>query len=116
MSDLTTFLASLREKAEKATLGPWVVDPDTRPGMEWNNHIVTEAGFRVCFMAHSGAADNEATAAHIAAFNPETALALLDVVEAARHAKYDIGPHGMPAWAADLVDALARLSSLASKP
>ena len=36
----------------------WRVDLDNRPGMQWNNHIVDERGHAVCFMAHSGHADN----------------------------------------------------------
>lgn len=38
--------------------GPWYVDPDDRPDMEWNNHVVTADGGRICFMAHSGKRDN----------------------------------------------------------
>ena len=32
---------------------PWYVDPDYRPGMEWNNHILSADSNTVCFMAHS---------------------------------------------------------------
>lgn len=32
---------------------PWHVDPDDRPGMEWNNHILSADGNTVCFMAHN---------------------------------------------------------------
>ena len=36
------------------TPGPWRVDPDERDGMEYNNHVITESGDRICFMAHAG--------------------------------------------------------------
>ena len=43
----------------KHTPGPWIVEPDSRPRMSWNNHIVVETNpeRRICFMAHGG--DNE---------------------------------------------------------
>lgn len=34
---------------------PWYVDPDYRPGMEWNNHILSSDSNTVCFMAHDPA-------------------------------------------------------------
>ena len=37
--------------------GPWVVDEDDRPNMEWNRHIIDSIGHTVCFMAHSNKAD-----------------------------------------------------------
>lgn len=43
---------------ENWTDGPWSIDRDYRPGMAWNNHIVAANGDRICFMAHSGEADN----------------------------------------------------------
>lgn len=36
------------------TKGPWSVEPDHREGMEYNNHVVTGSGDRICFMAHGG--------------------------------------------------------------
>lgn len=52
--------------------GPWQVDHDDRPGMEWNTHIVSapRPHLTVCFMAHGGKNDNsegEANAKLIAA-------------------------------------------------
>jgi hypothetical protein len=38
--------------------GPWSIERDDRDGMDWNNHIVDAYGGRICFMAHSGTADN----------------------------------------------------------
>lgn len=38
---------------------PWYVDPDYRPDMEWNNHVLSADGNTVCFMAHNPD-DNEA--------------------------------------------------------
>lgn len=39
---------------------PWRIDPDDRPDMEWNNHIVSvsEPGTTICFMTHDGTPDN----------------------------------------------------------
>lgn len=56
----------------KHTPGPWAIDPDDRPGMTWNNHIVVadNPDLRICFMANSGKPDNsecEANARLIAA-------------------------------------------------
>jgi len=43
----------LEKLEKKATEGPWAVDPDDRPNMEWNNHIVQlNLGNTICFMAH----------------------------------------------------------------
>lgn len=65
------------------TPGPWAVDPDDRPGMEWNNHIVQQASphIAICFMTHSGKRDNsEAEAnARLIASAPEL-LAALDLL------------------------------------
>lgn len=49
----------LSELEAKACESPWRVDHDSRPEMEWNNHIVYGDGNAVCFMAHSGNDDNE---------------------------------------------------------
>ena len=40
---------------------PWAIDPDDRPNMHWNNHIVSEANpnIAICFMAHDGTEQNE---------------------------------------------------------
>lgn len=40
---------------------PWAVDPDDRPGMDYNNHIVVAASphLRVCFMCHDGPAKQD---------------------------------------------------------
>ena len=45
----------------KHTPGPWSIDPDDRPNMHWNNHIVSEANpnIAICFMAHDGTELNE---------------------------------------------------------
>lgn len=53
----------------KHTPGPWFVDEDQRPDMEWNRHIYGPDGLAVCFMAHSDGKDvarDEANAALIA--------------------------------------------------
>ena len=47
--------------SEQHTPEPWAIDPDDRPNMQWNNHIVSEANqdIAICFMAHDGTEDNE---------------------------------------------------------
>ena len=47
--------------SEQHTTEPWAIDPDDRPNMQWNNHIVSEANqdIAICFMAHDGTEDNE---------------------------------------------------------
>lgn len=54
------------------TKEPWAVDPDERPGMAWNNHIISadNPNMTICFMAHDNTADNiagEANARRIVA-------------------------------------------------
>lgn len=54
------------------TPGPWEIDPDYRPGMSWNRHIVDGSGEgRICFMSNPGELGNhrecEANARLIAA-------------------------------------------------
>lgn len=58
---------------------PWMVDPDDREGMDWNNHVTDANGDRVCFMAHRST-ENEPweNAAHVIAAAPE----LLEALEA----------------------------------
>ena len=58
--------------APKHTQGPWEIDRDTRPGMQWNNHIVQSANrdHAICFMAHTqrdGNAEGRANARRIVA-------------------------------------------------
>lgn len=40
---------------------PWAIDPDDRPNMQWNNHIVSaeNTDIAICFMAHDGTEENE---------------------------------------------------------
>lgn len=56
---------------------PWHVDPDDRPDMEWNNHILSADGNTVCFMAHNPD-DNTAleNAAHVIKAAPDLLEAL----------------------------------------
>jgi len=61
------------------TPGPWEIDPDTRPGMEWNNHIVDSTGnLTICFMSHSGglSPDRDKANARLIAAAPELLEAL----------------------------------------
>lgn len=121
---LDEYLADLAAKAGRATPGPWAItETDHRmrihPGGWCNSDLATWREHK------SGARRGEsprwrgwterekANAAHIAAFSPDVAAALVAVAEAARHAKYEPTLYGAPAWAADLCDALARLTALA---
>ena len=56
---------------------PWHIDPDDRPDMEWNNHIISADGNTVCFMAHNPRG-NEAleSAARLISAAPELLEAL----------------------------------------
>lgn len=79
--------------------GPYAVDPDTRPDMEHNNHIVLAGNpdMRVAFMAHGGRysqAQWDATAALLAAA-PEL-LRKLTVLADEMAATGDALPHGSP--------------------
>ena len=64
------------------TKGPWRVDPDDRPSMEYNNHICNAHG-TICFMAHNGPASQDEfdAAARLIAAAPELYEALAAVAE-----------------------------------
>lgn len=67
--------------------GPWKVDPDHRPGMAWNRHIVFGDGDgRICFMAHSGGGNPERDQANanLIAAAPELYAALDGLLAAPR--------------------------------
>ena len=99
-------LDELERVARAATPGPWHVDEDDRPRMEWNRHIMSSPLEAVCFMAHSGETDparDEATAKHIAAFNPTTVLKLLAVVKASGYVAFS---NGFDAGLPDKMEAL----------
>lgn len=61
------------------TPGPWIADPDDRPGMEWNIHVVQadSPDNRICFMTSNG--PSEANARLIAAA-PDLLAALTTLV------------------------------------
>lgn len=66
--------------------GPWAVDPDDRPGMAYNRHIVlaNDPNQRICFMAHDGLEGDHAfkATAYLIAAAPElydAIVAILDV-------------------------------------
>lgn len=54
MTSILSRLQAIYEMAEKACAAPWTIDPDDRPDMYWNNHILDADGDAVCFMAWSG--------------------------------------------------------------
>jgi hypothetical protein len=63
------------------TPGPWFVDEDDRPGMEWNRYSGPQLA--VCFMAHSDgkAPERDAANARLIAAAPELLEALRKLVE-----------------------------------
>lgn len=72
--------------------GPYKVDPDDRPGMEWNNHIVVAAdpNRRIAFMAHDGlrGTDEFEATAHLLAASWEMLAALKvasEIISSVRH-------------------------------
>lgn len=85
-----TFPARLTELLEKATKGPWSVDPDDRPDMEWNNHIVqVGTDNTICFMAHDPRDNSgQQAAAELIVYLVNHAEALRDLVAAAEKLNY----------------------------
>lgn len=85
---MTDFLTKLEELKEKATKGPWSVDPDDRPDMEWNNHIVqVGTDNTICFMAHDPRDNSgQQAAAELIVYLVNHAEALRDLVAAAERA------------------------------
>lgn len=53
--------STYRENSEmEHTKEPWAIDPDDRPGMEWNNQIIpaSNPNRAICFMSHDGTDEN----------------------------------------------------------
>ena len=75
-----------------AAEGPWWINEDDRPGMEWNREIVHGDGTkRICFMANFGTRDAEGKAcARLIAAAPEMAEVLEWIIEA-----FDENPTGL---------------------
>lgn len=101
-------LTELQRLAEAATPGPWYVDQDARPGMEWNRAIATDPdGNRwICAMMHSDGkhpARDEATASYISSLSPDVVLWLIAI---ARAAAYVAKSNGFDAAYPDKMDAL----------
>lgn len=48
-------MTKVRKQSERDALppSPWHVDKDSRHDIEWNNHILSDDGKTVCFMAHN---------------------------------------------------------------
>jgi len=103
-----TFLPELKRLMDAATKGPWFIERDDRPNMEWNNHILEEkGGTTVCFMAHSGYEDNSRheNAAELIAYLVNRAPAIAELVEAAEKANE---MHIAELW--ELEEAIAKLN------
>lgn len=79
--------------AAKHTPGPWHIDEDPRPGMEWNRHINSAPAMTVCFMAHSdgNAPERDAANARLIAAAPELLEALRAIISDGMHC--DVVPH-----------------------
>ncbi len=62
---------------------PWYVDPDDRPGMGWNNHVLSADGHTVCFMAHNPNGSNEPheNAAHAISALPDLMESVRELAE-----------------------------------
>ena len=85
------------------TKGPWMVDPDDRPGMEWNNHIISKDKpyLTICFMTHDGTKDNlegEANAKLIAAA-PDLLEAAIEFAEVGKKNLYPVPDRPDNDWA-----------------
>lgn len=82
MTDLTPRLPELRKVTEAATPGPWL----SELGLIWGDY--PRAGFPVAdtrghdkYHRPALPGERDANAAHIAAFDPPTAIALLDEID-----------------------------------
>ena len=65
--------------------GPWFVDQDPRPGMQWNREIVADADHTICFMTHSDGHNlkRDKANARLVAAAPELLEALQALLEEA---------------------------------
>lgn len=78
------------------TPGPWSVEPDDRPNMEWNNHIAAGEYMRICFMSHYPSRQDEMEAnAHLIAAAPDLLAACKAMFEWTK-SRTDI--HPADAW------------------
>ena len=107
---LDEYLADLAEKAEKATPGPWESVDGKRQTDNWFSAIYGPAGdYKALLIGLCNQNDaHRDDAAHIAAFSPDVAAALVAVAEAANKISGEL-PFRYPL----LNVALNRLSDLA---
>lgn len=112
-------LDEIERKALKATKGPRTVDRDSRPGMDWNNHVIwAGTSNTLCFMAHGGPDrqdEFDANADLIAALSPETVLALVRIARAARTLRQNWKNGGVLEGFDELREALTALAEQQEK-
>ena len=77
---VATLLSDLEGKARAATKGPWHQPWPDQPPYDVNVYTVTP-------QSHLGITNKPEDAAHIAAFDPDTCLALIEVARAAGKAR-----------------------------
>lgn len=82
-------IEGLRELLAKAKMPRLAVEPDNRPYMGWNDHIVhdEDANLRVAFMADAGGVTNYRSALIVAAVNALPALLAAHASQAEQIAK-----------------------------
>jgi hypothetical protein len=85
------FATELKRLSSAATAGKWAVDPDDRPDMEWNNHIVQVGSpTTICFMTHEPLDNSpQQAAAELIVYLRNHADAIAKLVEAAEAVSRD---------------------------
>lgn len=90
------------------TPGPWSVDDDDRPRMEWNRHIYGPNGLAICFMAHSNGRNPKRDAANARLI--AAAPALLEALQAIVKSLSDQDEEGLIEHAEQMVAARAAIA------
>jgi azurin len=103
------------------TKAPWEIDRDDRPGLEWNNHIVScdKPNLTICFMSHDGSPENEVGEANarriVACVNACTGLTT-EIVEQTGIVRDLIGQNALlTKQRDDLLAALEELNSVSAR-
>ena len=87
----------------------WHVSGDSRPGMEWNRHIMRDKNTAVCFMAHSAGRTPEGDAARAKLIAAAPALA--EALQALITSLADADEEGLIEHAEQMVAARAALAA-----